>query len=183
MTKEQDQYNRGGLIAFVFSMVFSLGFFFYISFLHPGVDLKEVPELSADPSLPPQADSAGPKKVDVSQVTEPWVFSEDMVAHGRAVYQTHCMVCHGPQGKGDGPAGASLIPKPRNLVAGGWGYGGTSAQLYATLKNGIRGTSMVSFAHLPKVDRWAMVHYIRSITKDRPKENAEELANFAKTAK
>jgi len=35
-------YNRGGFIAFMFSMVFTLAFFVYIAFIHPGVDLHEI---------------------------------------------------------------------------------------------------------------------------------------------
>ena len=37
-------YNRGGYIAFMFSMAFTIVFFIYIAFIHPGVDLKEVEE-------------------------------------------------------------------------------------------------------------------------------------------
>lgn len=33
-----------------------------------------------------------------------------------AKYQQFCASCHGPQGAGDGVAGASLNPKPRNFV-------------------------------------------------------------------
>lgn len=35
---------------------------------------------------------------------------------GGKLYQTHCAVCHGPKGQGDGPAGAALKPKPANLA-------------------------------------------------------------------
>jgi len=35
-------YNRGGYIAFMFSMAVTILFFIYISFIHPGVDLKEM---------------------------------------------------------------------------------------------------------------------------------------------
>lgn len=35
-------HNRGGYIAFIFSMAFTVAFFIYIAFIHPGVDLKEV---------------------------------------------------------------------------------------------------------------------------------------------
>lgn len=37
-------YNKGGFNAFMFSMAVTILFFIYISFLHPGVDLKEIPE-------------------------------------------------------------------------------------------------------------------------------------------
>ena len=35
-------YNRGGYIAFMASMAFTLSFFIYIAFIHPGVDLHEI---------------------------------------------------------------------------------------------------------------------------------------------
>jgi uncharacterized membrane protein len=38
-------YNRGGYIAFMFSMAFTIVFFIYIAFIHPGVDLKEIKQL------------------------------------------------------------------------------------------------------------------------------------------
>lgn len=45
-------YNRGGMLAFMFSMVFTTAFFIYIAFIHPGVDLKEVqvPEVKEAPA-------------------------------------------------------------------------------------------------------------------------------------
>ncbi|MCZ7582047.1 MAG: c-type cytochrome [Deltaproteobacteria bacterium] len=36
-------------------------------------------------------------------------------AKGKAVYLQYCAACHGESGKGDGPAGAALNPKPRNF--------------------------------------------------------------------
>jgi mono/diheme cytochrome c family protein len=37
-----------------------------------------------------------------------------------AVYQTRCIGCHGPTGKGDGAIGAVLNPKPRDLGDAAW---------------------------------------------------------------
>jgi mono/diheme cytochrome c family protein len=36
------------------------------------------------------------------------------------IYKTRCTMCHGPSGKGDGPAGAALNPKPRDLGDQAW---------------------------------------------------------------
>ena len=36
-------------------------------------------------------------------------------ARGKAVYEHHCQGCHGLNGRGDGPAGASLKVKPADF--------------------------------------------------------------------
>lgn len=35
---------------------------------------------------------------------------------GKKNYDTFCITCHGPTGLGDGPGGANLNPKPKNLA-------------------------------------------------------------------
>ncbi|MEK6555483.1 MAG: cytochrome c [Bdellovibrionota bacterium] len=172
MDNNSDQYNKGGLIAFVFSMVFCFGFFIYISFVHPGIDLKEVSEAPAD----------GTPVFKIADVKKPWEHNEGVIAHGKKVFANNCAVCHGPEGKGDGPGGAALNPKPRNLVTGPWKQGGDSISQYKTLQTGIPGTSMVSFKHLAKADRWALVQFIHSITQDKPKEDPAAVEAFATSA-
>ncbi len=175
---QNDSYNSGGFYAFLFSMVFSLGFFFYVVMVHPGVDLKEVTT-----TIPgEQSQTVAAKVVDVTKIDKPWVENEDMAIHGAKVYANVCAVCHGPKGAGDGPAGMSLVPKPRNLIEGGWKQGGDSIGLFGTLQKGIPGSSMAPFGHLPIKDRWGLVQYIRSITKDKPKDDSAKLEAFAKTA-
>lgn len=41
-TYDYADYNRGGMMAFTFSMVVVLVFFIYVAFVHQGVDLKEI---------------------------------------------------------------------------------------------------------------------------------------------
>jgi len=56
-----------------------------------------------------------------------------------------CVTCHGAQGKGDGPVGASLKPKPRNFSDAKWKYGFDTATIVKTLTNGSPGTSMAPY--------------------------------------
>jgi len=35
---------------------------------------------------------------------------------GAKLYKTHCAACHGGTGRGDGPAGTGLTPKPADLT-------------------------------------------------------------------
>jgi mono/diheme cytochrome c family protein len=173
-----DHHNHGGMLAFIFSMVFVLSFFVYLVFIHPGVDLKEniKDPVAANATLAVAA-------VDVSKIAEPWVENADMVKHGQKLYAQNCAMCHGAEGKGDGSAGAGLNPKPRNLVEGPWKKGGGYIGHYTVLTDGIAGSSMAAYAHLKPVDRWALVQFIESITNAKVKEDAAKVAEFAKTAK
>lgn len=179
---QKDVYNRGGYIAFLFSMAFSLAFFVYIAFIHKGIDLKEV-KVSESATEATLADGQAGAAVDVSKNEKPWQDNPDMVTHGAKVYANNCAVCHGPGGEGDGPAGKTLVPPPRNLVEGKWKKGGDSIALFNTIKEGLPGTSMAAFAHLPVTDRWALVQYIRSITKNKGKDDPAKVEAFATSAK
>lgn len=176
MSDQHDEYNRGGLLAFAFSMAFVFAFFIYISFIHPGVDLKEnirAPEVQTEQQV---------AKVDVSKVTEPWVANPDMVQHGKTLFSQNCAMCHGAEGKGDGAAGQALNPKPRNLVTGPWKKGGGYIGHFTVLQQGIEGGSMAAYKHMKVVDRWALVQFIESITEAKVKEDPAQVAEFAKKA-
>ena len=43
-------------------------------------------------------------------------------AAGKTIYDTNCSSCHGPGGKGDGPVGAALNPKPRDFSVGAFKF-------------------------------------------------------------
>jgi mono/diheme cytochrome c family protein len=83
----------------------------------------------------------------------------ELVARGKASYETNCAACHGPKGLGDGEAGAALDPKPRNLVKDKFKKGTKPAEVHAMLKAGIDGSTMVSFGHLPDEELWALTYY------------------------
>lgn len=173
--ESQDGVNSGGVVAFVFSMVVTFACFIYVTFFSGGVDLKEV-KATDESSAATQTVAQVEEKVDVSDVTEPWLPNEKMVKHGAAVYKMNCAMCHGVGGAGDGVAGGGLNPKPRNLIEGKWKQGGTSLQLFATLQTGVPGGSMQGYKDaLPAKDRWALVQFIRSITKDLPADNEADL--------
>jgi mono/diheme cytochrome c family protein len=173
---EQNDFNKGGMITFALSFAASIGIMLYVSFFSPGVDLKEVREEAAVEQTVAGGAAEAPKKIDVAAIKEPWLSSDDLVAHGKQLYAQNCAMCHGAEGRGDGVAGGGLNPKPRNLVEGKWKKGGDRLGLYDVLQNGIAGGSMQSYKHLAPADRWALVHFIQSITENKVADNEADVA-------
>ena len=173
-------YNKKGLIVLLASVFFSCAWFTWLILFSPSMDLAE---LEAEGTGAISSTNTAPATVDLSQIKNPWISSENLVMQGSQVYQTYCVSCHGKTGLGDGLAAKGLTPPPRDLVEGKWRKGGDSVALYKTLVEGIEGSSMVSFSYLSKIDRWALVHYVRSITKNKIEDDIQELEEFAKTAK
>jgi mono/diheme cytochrome c family protein len=182
MSDNSDQHNQGGMLAFLFSMAFVFLFFFYIVAIHPGIDLGENVHAPQSKDEAAAANLAN-ADVDVSNVAQPWNPNPDMVKHGHHVFEQTCAMCHGPEAHGDGPAGAALNPKPRNLVEGPWKKGGGYIGWMTVINQGIPGSGMASWQALPLKDRWALVQFIDSITKAKVKEDPAAVEAFAKTVK
>ena len=79
---------------------------------------------------------------------------------GKSLFDTECAMCHGKTGKGDGPAGAALNPKPENL-AGKEVQRQMDGELFWKISEG-RG-AMPPWKSLSEKDRWSLVRYIRSL--------------------
>jgi mono/diheme cytochrome c family protein len=58
------------------------------------------------------------------------------VAAGEKIYKMRCTPCHGLEGKGDGPLGKSLNPRPRNHTDAAYMKSRTDAELLEVIMNG-----------------------------------------------
>lgn len=91
---------------------------------------------------------------------------------GQALYEKNCAVCHGLNGDGKGEAAYLLQPKPRNFRAGKFrlitsqNLQPTRDDIFRTITNGMPGTAMPSWAHLPESDRWALADYVLKLNRD-----------------
>ncbi len=65
----------------------------------------------------------------------------------RSLYRTRCAACHGPRGKGNGPAAAGLNPKPRNLRDAKWQRSVSSRKISRVILRG--GPSIGKSALMP----------------------------------
>ena len=185
MNKETENpkssYNKVGFYLFMATVIFSSLWATYFLAVENRIDLGEYANQATAQSVEKALnDKEKSSELSTTDEEKPWISSESLIAYGNKIYQAQCAVCHGAKGLGDGTPG--LIPPPRNLVDGKWKQGGSSKALFVTLEKGVEGTSMVSFKHLSKLDRWALVHYVRSITNNKVTDNEEELEGFAKQA-
>ena len=85
------------------------------------------------------------------------------VGNAKKNIETNCVTCHGPNGKGDGPAAAALPPpKPADWTSSKLAAE-SDGELFWKISNG-RG-AMPPWKHLPDKDRWEIVNYIRTLQK------------------
>jgi mono/diheme cytochrome c family protein len=85
------------------------------------------------------------------------------VGNAKKNIETNCVTCHGPNGKGDGPAAAALPPpKPADWTSAKVA-GESDGEIFWKISNG-RG-AMPPWKHLPEKDRWEIVNYIRTLQK------------------
>ncbi|MBC7693275.1 MAG: c-type cytochrome [Methylotenera sp.] len=111
-----------------------------------------------------------------SKFTKPWVSTPELIAHGKTIFLAQCTGCHGNEGKGDGAAAAALNPHPRNFTQQeGWKNGRKPSQIFKTLKEGIAGSAMASYATLPADDRWGLVHFVDSLGGPNAGDTNEDL--------
>jgi mono/diheme cytochrome c family protein/Tol biopolymer transport system component len=85
------------------------------------------------------------------------------LAAGRQLYQTNCAICHGASGRGDGPAGVGLSPRPADFTQHMIPGKHTDGQTFLWIKNGFPGTAMPAWGQrLTDEQIWHLVTYIRT---------------------
>jgi mono/diheme cytochrome c family protein len=116
-------------------------------------------------------------EIEVPSKTKP---DEMTIATGKEVYAKACAGCHGDTGKGDGPLTKQFdlptlpanLTKPISSVKIRTTMSGTpplESDLFRTITRGLPDTPMWSYRGLGASERWALVHYIRSLSQDDSK--------------
>ena len=101
----------------------------------------------------------------------------ELLAKGRAAFETTCTTCHGTSGDGKGPAGMYLTPPPRHFGVDPFKQGDSIDAIFSTLQSGVPGTAMVSFAHLPEDERWALAWYVSHFLSTKDGKKAKKLVD------
>lgn len=95
----------------------------------------------------------------------PYVEDTKATDKGRKIYMKLCWSCHGKTGKGDGPAGAALVPAPASYTDSEV-QAQTDGALFWKITTG-RG-AMVSYENtLTEDQRWMLVNYIRALGSEK----------------
>ena len=98
--------------------------------------------------------------------------NETSIALGKKIYERQCLACHGPKGRGDGPAAARLEKRPGNLSNPKlWEQ--SDGALFWKVNEGHK--PMPTFKNLMSdEERWPVINYIRTLApkptvSDQPK--------------
>lgn len=96
------------------------------------------------------------------ELKNPLPRSLEVLAAGQKIYQTHCIVCHGPKGDGNGTV-VPPFPKPPSFHSEkvkNWSEG----RIYHVITVGQN--LMPAYASQIDADkRWAAIHYVRALQK------------------
>ncbi len=131
-----------------------------VGYAHPSETWQPNAAVYADLTWPPGAD-IGPER-----------------PLGERVYARRCAVCHGPDGRGNGPAAPSMIPRPRDFTLALFKYKSTAGSepptdedLRRVVTRGLVASAMPSFSDLLTEDEIrAVVDQVKRLARvaDRP---------------
>jgi len=127
-------------------------------------DLADADDKAAMPHLfftSSEADYERAKTELINPITLTSLNAERIMAEGKGIYETHCLVCHGAEGKGKGhlvnigkiagvPNYVAVLP---NLTDGG---------IFHTLSYG-KGNMGAYGSQINPEERWKVIHYIKAM--------------------
>jgi S-disulfanyl-L-cysteine oxidoreductase SoxD len=99
-------------------------------------------------------------KEAAASLPNPVTAGPESIARGANLYQTYCRVCHGADGRGDGPVGLVFDPRPVDL-SDEYTQDQTDGQLYYTITRGRIEMPYYRDA-LREGERWDIVNYLRA---------------------
>jgi mono/diheme cytochrome c family protein len=93
------------------------------------------------------------------RLTNPLAASPAVLKQGRALFDTYCAVCHGADGRGQGPVGKYFSGIPDLSTTAIQAY--SDGLIYSIIREG--GFNMPGYAEtLSLPERWALVRMIRT---------------------
>jgi copper transport protein len=102
--------------------------------------------------------------LDVANIRDPVPPDDQSLAIGKDVYTTYCETCHGETGRGDGPTGLRLVPRPADLRIHTAPGVHTDGELYYWVSYGFPGSAMPAWKQNGLTDEqiWSVINYARA---------------------
>jgi mono/diheme cytochrome c family protein len=95
-------------------------------------------------------------------------------SRGRALYLASCVLCHGEKGDGRGVRREGLSQAPRDFTDVGFRRRTTPRQLFAAIREGVRGTAMPAWKSLTDEETWDLVAYVLALSAPGPPAGADD---------
>ncbi len=113
-------------------------------------------------TLPAPTTEAGmdEAKDAAATVLNPAPATVESLARGASLYETNCLVCHGREGRGDGPVGTKFVTKAPVDLNEDYTQDQADGQLFFTLT---RGRALMPYYRdaLSAEERWDVINYVK----------------------
>jgi putative copper resistance protein D len=104
---------------------------------------------------------------DIATKKNPVASSDAALTKAKSNYEENCLMCHGENGKGDGPMAGMLKEKPPDISDSKMMGEMTDGEIYYMITKGMK--PMPPFeTKISEEERWGLVHLMRSISKTKP---------------
>jgi putative copper resistance protein D len=92
--------------------------------------------------------------------------TQESIDAGRTLFRANCVICHGPQGLGNGPQAFTLNPKPFNLQVHVPLH--PTGEVFYWISNGVPGTGMPAWKDtLTEEQRWQIIRFVDALAAGR----------------
>ena len=92
----------------------------------------------------------------------------DPAVQGKKLYTARCLICHGREGDGQGPAGEAMRPPPTDFSSQVFWRDARPAKIKSDTRDGIPGSAMRPFPDLSDEDLDALLAYIQTFKPASP---------------
>jgi mono/diheme cytochrome c family protein len=129
--------------------------------MHPGYSAMRTPVPGTVPrGFTPYRFAAGDSLIAQRELVNPLPRTAEVLGRGQRVFNTYCIVCHGPKGDGQGYI-VPKFPMPPSLFSAKvtqWPDG----RIFHVITRGQNLMPSYASQILPE-DRWAVIHYVRAL--------------------
>jgi mono/diheme cytochrome c family protein len=129
--------------------------------MRPGYSAMRAPVPGTVPrGFTPYRYAVGDSLLAQRELVNPLPRTADVLGRGQRVFNTYCIVCHGPKGDGQGYI-VPKFPMPPSLLSDkvmGWPDG----RIFHVVTRGQNLMPSYASQILPE-DRWAVIHYVRAL--------------------